>query len=87
MIINCEPDAVLRTDREEKIMTEVVQVKDNSEDRVAYDLMVLIANNERGVGTDKNTTLCEAQKNREYWLKLYYQSRKVVQGVKPENIL
>ena len=43
-------------------MTEVVQVKDNSEDRVAYDLMVLIANNERGVGTDKNTTICEAQK-------------------------
>jgi hypothetical protein len=68
-------------------MTEVVQMKDNSEDRVAYDLMVLIANHERGVGTNKNITISDAQKNRDYWLKLYYQSRKVVQGVKPENLL
>lgn len=75
-------------DRVEKIMVDKtslsgpVEIKDNSEARVAYDLMLLIANKEVGFTMSPNKNVSEEQKLRDYWLKLYSQCHKAARGLK-----
>ena len=55
-------------------VTRPIEIKDNSVERVAFDLMSRIAEVEKATGND------EGKKNnpREYYLKLYNQCHKVV---------
>jgi hypothetical protein len=53
-------------------VTQPVEIKSESEARVAYDLMVHISAWEKGKDSDKNT--------REYWLTLYRHCRKAARG-------
>ena len=48
-------------------VTSPIEIKSDSEARVAYDLMVFISHREQ---IDDAT-----KKSRDYWLKLYYQCR------------
>lgn len=70
----------MTTDRGEKKMvdkTEIskpIEIKDNSIERVAYDLMVLISNEETFYGKSKS----KDENPREYYLKLYNQCHKTV---------
>ncbi len=76
------PTQLLRTDRVEKEMvdkTEIsnaVTIKSDSADRVAFDLMKLIADAENQEGG----YFAENQRNRSYWIKLYEQSKKIVKS-------
>lgn len=54
-----------------------VEVKSDSADRVAFDLMVKIANYEEG----QNTA------SRDYWLTLFYQCKKATYSSSLESIL
>jgi len=63
---------------ERTYITNPIQIKDNSKERVAFDLMEKIANYERGSTANAIKEVVEAQQSREYWLKLYNQSSKVV---------
>lgn len=51
-----------------------IQIKDNSVERVAFDLMEKIARAE----TPGTGMLTAEQKKRDYWLKLYNQCHRVV---------
>lgn len=51
-----------------------IEIKDNSVERVALDLMSKIAKAEGYI----NGTYTPEQKNRDYWLKLYNQCHRVV---------
>jgi|GEM_PF-806372 len=55
-----------------------IEIKDNSKERVAFDLMEKIATYERGSASLPIKEVIEKQRSREYWLKLYNQSYKVV---------
>lgn len=57
-----------------------IEIKDNSLERVAFDLMSRIAHNESGHATDPNKEVRSAQKNRKYWLNLYSECLHVVNG-------
>ncbi len=56
-----------------------IEVKSNSPERVAYELMKLIAIEENAGDQDKS--------KREYWLTLYRQCLKATSGYILENIL
>jgi hypothetical protein len=58
-------------------VTGHVRVLDSSVERVALELMQLIAGYEEGGATS----------TREYWLKLYLQCRKAAVGNGPESVL
>ena len=60
-------------------ITNPIEIKDNSKERVAYDLMVYISYDEKKQG-DKN-------KDRKYWLTLYAQCLKATSGYPLESIL
>ena len=66
-------------------VTKPIEIKDNSVERVAFDLMSRIAEAEKITGSD------ESRKNnpREYYLNLYNQCHKVVgwSGVDVKKIL
>lgn len=57
-----------------------LELKDNSQARVAYDLMVLIANKEIGHVMSQNKDFADQQKSRDYWLKLYSECHNVAKG-------
>lgn len=58
-----------------------IEIKDNSTERVAYDLMSKIANNEAGLNPNTyNEDIKKQQRSREYWLTLYAESYRVVAG-------
>lgn len=57
-----------------------IEIKDNSAERVAYDLMTRIAHAESGTSIDPNRDVRDAQKKRDYWLTLYAESYRVVNG-------
>jgi len=59
-------------------ITNPIEIKDNSKERVAFDLMDKIASFERGSGPSLIRDVMEKQRSREYWLKLYNQSYKVI---------
>lgn len=61
------PAQLLRTDRVEKNVTEQIKIVDNSKERVALELMHVIAGAEFGKDERLNTA------PREYYLKLYAQ--------------
>lgn len=54
-------------------ISNLIQIKDNSIERVALDLMEKI-----GISEMHNGKLKNEQKNRSYWLKLYNQCHRVV---------
>ena len=62
-----------------------IQIKDNSVERVAFDLMEKIGK----VETPITGALSLEQKKRDYWLKLYNQCHQVVSSkvVNLENVL
>ena len=55
-----------------------IEIKDNSKERVAFDLMEKIATKEYGSSVAPNKEIASQQKSREYWFKLYNQSYQVV---------
>lgn len=55
----------------ETVIKEAIEIKDNSEARVAYDLMMKIANLENHIPKAGDVA-------RAYWLKLYQDCRSVV---------
>lgn len=57
-----------------------LELKDNSQARVAYDLMVLISGKEIGFTMAQNKDVAEEQKSRDYWLKLYSECHNVAKG-------
>lgn len=59
-------------------ITNPIEIKDNSKERVAYDLMEKIASYERSSGASLVQEVVLKQRSRAYWLKLYNQSYKVV---------
>lgn len=64
-----------------------VDIKDNSSERVAYDLMKEIANNEGGYGASDDRLNSNP---RHYYLNLYSQCLKVVRGhsvPQPDDLL
>ena len=65
---------------EDTKITNPVEIKDNSKERVAFDLMNVIASDEY----DGSRT---EQKNRKYWLSLYCQCLKATSGYPLESIL
>ena len=58
-----------------------IEIKDSSRERVAYDLALRIANAEAGPAQTPNQDVRSAQKNRKYWLSLYAESLKAVNGL------
>lgn len=66
-------------------VTRPIEIKDNSVERVAFDLMARIAEVEKATGNDEDRT----SNPREYYLKLYNQCHKVVSwsGVDVKDIL
>ena len=57
-------------------ISNAVTIKSDSADRVAFDLMKLIAeaeNKSAGIFSENQT-------DRSYWIKLYAQSRRIVKG-------
>lgn len=62
-----------------------IEIKDNSVERVAFDLMTRIAEAEKILGKDEG----KKSNPREYYLKLYNQCHKVVgwSGVNVKDIL
>ncbi|MCH7389530.1 hypothetical protein [Acinetobacter dispersus] len=64
------------------VLSGPVEIKDSSEARVAYDLMLLIANKEVGFTMAQNKDVSEEQKTRDYWLKLYSQCHRAARGLK-----
>lgn len=56
-----------------------VAIKSDSNARVAYELMSLIANREKAPATDVST--------REYWLKLYWQCYQAANGASLSHTL
>ena len=59
-------------------ITNPIEIKDNSKERVAFDLMEKIANYERGSGANLVQEVVTKQRSREYWLRLYNQCYKVI---------
>ena len=57
-----------------------IEVKDNSAERVALDLMNKVGGFELGHGPNPNPEVRQSQKNREYWLNLYSDCLHVVKG-------
>lgn len=57
-----------------------LELKDNSQARVAYDLMMLISGKEIGFTMAPNKDVAEEQKSRDYWLKLYSECHNVAKG-------
>ena len=57
-------------------IANAVTIKSDSADRVAFDLMRLIANAENQDGG----YFSEKQRDRSYWIKLYEQSKRIVKG-------
>ncbi|WP_315075588.1 hypothetical protein [Acinetobacter guillouiae] len=55
-----------------------IEIKDNSKERIAFELMEKIANYERGSGAGLVSEVAAKQRSRDYWFKLYNQSYKVV---------
>lgn len=64
----------IKMSKDEIIVKEAIEIKDNSEARVAYDLMVLIADKEFSTVAERS----KQQQNRLYWLRLYDQCRRMV---------
>ncbi|MEN8266497.1 hypothetical protein ABFP00_05740 [Acinetobacter baumannii] len=62
------------------VLSGPLELKNNSEARVAYELMVLIANKEIGFTMAQNKNVAEEQKSRNYWLKLYSKCLSVARG-------
>lgn len=62
------------------VLNGPLELKNNSEARVAYELMVLIANKEVGFTMAQNKNVADEQKSRDYWLKLYSQCHSVARG-------
>lgn len=60
--------------KDEIIVKEAIEIKDNSEARVAYDLMMLIADKEFATVAERS----KQQHDRIYWLRLYDQCRRMV---------
>ena len=56
-----------------------VEIKDNSKERVAFDLMAVIVNNESRAKQERS--------NRNYWLTLYSQCLKATSNYALESIL
>ncbi|HCV3128872.1 TPA: hypothetical protein OV565_002947 [Acinetobacter baumannii] len=65
-------------------ISKPIEIKDNSIERVAFDLMEKIATAEMERGF-----LTKEQKKRDYWLKLYNQCHKVVNhhGIDVDHLL
>ena len=64
---------------EDMRITQPVEIKTDSEARVAYDLMLYIANREQI--TD------EQKKSRDHWLKLYLQCRRASREASLQHVL
>ncbi|WP_151791767.1 hypothetical protein [Acinetobacter soli] len=66
-------------------ISKPIEIKDNSVERVAFDLMSRIAEAERVTGKDEG----KKDNPREYYLKLYNQCHKVVSwsGVNVKDVL
>lgn len=62
-----------------------IEIKDNSKERVAFDLMVKIAQAENKTAA----AFSEPQRNRLYWLRLYNQCHRLVswEGATPESVI
>lgn len=60
-------------------VTNAVEIKSESEARVAYDLMVYIANREEVTEQQK--------KSRDHWLTLYLQCRRATREASLEHVL
>lgn len=67
-------------------ISKPIEIKDNSIERVAFDLMDKISKAENASNNGFFTT---EQKSRDYWLKLYNQCHKVVdhKGIDIEHLL
>jgi hypothetical protein len=61
----------IKMSKDEIVVKDVIEIKDNSEARVAFDLMDKIASFESSKSRSGDTA-------REYWLKLYQDCRAVV---------
>lgn len=57
-----------------------IEIKDNSKERVAFDLMEKIATFERGSASTRSEEIVSQQRNRNYWFKLYNQSLETIEG-------
>lgn len=66
-------------------VSKPVEIKDNSVERVAFDLMEKIAHNERFSMENANPNIASDQATRFYWLNLYAQCLKAAQGYGPVN--
>lgn len=64
---------------EDRKITQPVEIKNDSDSRVAYDLMDHISRHEVNVDAEKKT--------REYWLTLYHQCRTAARGAALQHIL
>ncbi|MCE6007607.1 hypothetical protein [Acinetobacter soli] len=62
------------------VLNGPLELKDNSQARVAYDLMLLISNKEIGFTMAQDKAVAEEQKSRDYWLKLYTECHNVTRG-------
>ncbi|RSR89604.1 hypothetical protein [Acinetobacter baumannii] len=54
------------------VLNGPLELKNNSEARVAYELMVLIANKEVGFTMAQNKNVADEQKSRDYWEPVNY---------------
>lgn len=59
-------------------ISKPIEIKDNSVERVALDLMEKIAMHEVGSSMSQNKSVYDEQKKRDYWLKLYNQCHRTV---------
>ena len=60
-------------------VTQPVEIKTDSEARVAYDLMIFIASREHATE--------EQRKTRDHWLKLYLQCRRAAREASLQHVL
>ena len=60
--------------KDEIVVKEAIEIKNNSKERVAFDLMLKIADLEFSTAAERS----KQQQNRVYWLRLYDQCKRIV---------